>query len=1763
MPRPEITQVYSIETAEGRRQVIQLSQTLNTLDRANERVDDSMAKVARQSDRASAGFLDYGSSSRKLLRNIAGIGLTLATVGGVFRAIGAPIQKSIQNFREFELAVAEIGTLLLKTPDQLGDVSNALDRVSLAFGVDQIDAARAYYQIVSAGATSAAEAQGILEVAVKASIAGITSLETAADTITTVLNAYKLEASEAGAVSDFLFQTIRDGKTRFEDLSASLGQVVTFAANTGVSMHELGAAIAEITKRGVPTAEAITQIRSLLQSVIKPSERAKKTAEELGIEWTDAALKSQGLVEFLRRMEIVTEGNVSTQARLIGRVEGLNASMVLASGGVSDFEQAVKRQSEATGVSEEALASVTNTLDLSIKQLQQAFKVSSTGFGEMASESTGLSHIMDRLSHNITILATRAGAIDISALSLTQQMSRLRKVADDVTVSSENLIGRWDPLAVAANRFALDLDKVVNKNYEFNESLLDNAYSLTKSEEGLQIVLDVQKEYADEAEELASSTDELSDSELKRLANLLSVVDTLQVAVRWSELREQSQLDEAEAASILAEETERNNKLAEEQIAFEAELVKVEREAADAYNELTSASDKLLDNINRLDEAEKAHLETVERLKYLFEIGYIPTRRQYNIEVARSKKVVDDIRASQDALIDTNSRQDSQTRSLVAGINRINTQYLKSTGLVGELRLAEKGRVEALEQIEEAQKRNIESLIDYDTLTEHLNTTKFDNIRLLGRQYSSAEQYSEALNKLGDETEALEELERDYTAVQTELNEAFEDGEIDAKVLAEVLQLLKERFEALKGTIEETEEESKGFFKRLKDGAKEGYENLKDAIEADGADILLDAIDGDRASIERAFEQMGGDFGRTLGTAMAGPIGGIIGEVIGNKLGQELFNIVDRAVSAIDDAFFSGKDRVTVGVNATSSLFDQLAAGPSQRAASGLLLTPQARGAGDDGRRAANRLLQTLLDADEALVEFLKALGIIVDFTNTELEPDRPRSGLRPSEFHNPFGSVAEDAINQGDLDTAADRFIQEWIDALIESYGDQLDPETVAQLSGIETLTELYEFLGVEAAKASLAVSSSTQAMLDQLYPLEAIERQRTETIARLDQELRDGLITQEQYNALVGLTNETAQEAVDSVNQVEQALTEVSSTTQSLLDELYPLEAIERRRLETIAQLDKELEAGLINQEQYNTLVGHVNQTAQDSVDALSEVEEVIVELSDSTQSLLDQLYPVKALERERAETLARLKEELDANVITQEEYDAALKLVNDTIDAQIAGLNTLSDATQSLLDELFPLEKLERDRVATLERLEKELADELISQEQYNAAVAHVNQTAADAAETIFEQSEAVQTLAKTIEAEIISTTQTRIDALEVERLANEKLIATLVEGLSNLTAVEESILGLLSGGSVLEVGRNLSVFGDATRTLAARYEAATTRLRELASGTLDTVSAWQTLEKAMVDQRAIAIELAKAWFDLSASVETTLLGLADALDFSALSPEEQQAERQRRLGEFERQLGLATTPEEFAQISSDYAKTIQDIVNSATVTAGDPAEFEAQRQRDLAGLWSDPSITSWDEYLKRQAEINARVFNEAFSANAFGQTFTGATAEDVQAQIATFASGLLQAFNTLVQGEIGDETETLGDSEDTLAEEVKTLPEQIAELQQQLITDQTTLVERQEVIVSEQEILTQTQKEAAETALEAAKQQLTNAETDGQTAKQNARTAKQNDTSSKLIGRSANDMHTASVIMDRAGSDMVTAANTPVRVIVTTRSSEVNS
>lgn len=237
-----------------------------------------------------------------------GIGISAAT------AFAQAAKSSYDFEKEFRKNMLEVATISTQVTDDMTGFMNQVMSITQEIPIKAPEAAKALYSIVSAG-HDGADGMKILEVSAKAAVGGLTETETAADAITTILNAYKMSAEEAGTVSDQLFTTVRLGKTTFGELGASIAQVAPIAAAYGISIDQVLGAVASLTKQGTPTAQAMTQIRAAIQG----------TAGELG----DAAFQGRTFQEALQLIYEKAGGSASKMKEMLGTDEGLAATLAL------------------------------------------------------------------------------------------------------------------------------------------------------------------------------------------------------------------------------------------------------------------------------------------------------------------------------------------------------------------------------------------------------------------------------------------------------------------------------------------------------------------------------------------------------------------------------------------------------------------------------------------------------------------------------------------------------------------------------------------------------------------------------------------------------------------------------------------------------------------------------------------------------------------------------------------------------------------------------------------------------------------------------------------------------------------------------------------------------------------------------------------------------------------------------------------------------------------------------------------------------------------------------------------------------------------------------------------------------------------------------------------------------------------------------------------------------------------------------------------
>lgn len=375
--------------------------------------------------------------------NIESVASSMQKIGAAMAGIGVV---SATMSMSFDQEFSKVKTIADETQISFDDLKKGVLDVSNTINVDAKLAANALYEIVSAN-ISTADSLKVLEGSAKLAKTGFTDINTAADLMTTVLNAYGSSVDEVNKYSDQMILTQKLAKSTIGELGSSFGDVAGFAATANVEFAQIGSALSVLTTRGVGTSEAITALKAILSAVISPTKEAKDMADELGISFNLSSLQSRGFVKFLKDIEKGCRGDTEAMASLFGSSEALNAVFQLTSKeGMAQFSENLEIISGASGTTEEALKALKTPgedLSAAFNNLKNTLIESGDAFVPIINMITGFISIISQappsIVTTIAVLGTLALTIGTVIKTVNETMSAVNSVSSIVNKVSGGL----------------------------------------------------------------------------------------------------------------------------------------------------------------------------------------------------------------------------------------------------------------------------------------------------------------------------------------------------------------------------------------------------------------------------------------------------------------------------------------------------------------------------------------------------------------------------------------------------------------------------------------------------------------------------------------------------------------------------------------------------------------------------------------------------------------------------------------------------------------------------------------------------------------------------------------------------------------------------------------------------------------------------------------------------------------------------------------------------------------------------------------------------------------------------------------------------------------------------------------------------------------------------------------------------------------------------------------------------------------------------
>ena len=360
-------------------------------------------------------------------------GIATAGVG-----LAAGIGKAIMGAADFQQGIANVGSLVGATDEQmrqLSDAALALGTDITLSGVGATDAAAAMAQLAAAGFSVDDMTNGVTRGVLLLASATGTDVARAAEIAGDTFNAFRksmgLTAADMPGIADLIVGMANASSIGVEDIGNSMKTIAPVAAAMGISIDDVAAAVAALGNQGIKGSEAGTALRGVLASLADPSKESAGLIKQLGLNFRD----SEGRMKDFGGIADELQGKMAglTQAQreqaivqLFGR-ENLAAIMALmseGSAGLDKFTAAIQAQGNASAIG----AQRNNTLRGAFETLLGAAETAGIAFGmgmlpALQQFTQRISSAVSAMVPFITMLGQRLGAALAAAIGLFQRFA--------------------------------------------------------------------------------------------------------------------------------------------------------------------------------------------------------------------------------------------------------------------------------------------------------------------------------------------------------------------------------------------------------------------------------------------------------------------------------------------------------------------------------------------------------------------------------------------------------------------------------------------------------------------------------------------------------------------------------------------------------------------------------------------------------------------------------------------------------------------------------------------------------------------------------------------------------------------------------------------------------------------------------------------------------------------------------------------------------------------------------------------------------------------------------------------------------------------------------------------------------------------------------------------------------------------------------------------------------------------------------------------
>lgn len=312
----------------------------NALQREIAETKQHLKELEKTSGSASAAMEKISKSAEKFGKKTEQIGKKMMPVTAGVTAIGTA---SVVTANNFEDAMSQAAGALDKPMEQMGELRNLAIQMGQETIFSATEAGNAITELAKGGLSEGQIQAGALQTAMDLAAASGMSLGDAANVVVQTMGAFGIEANNSAEAANALAGAAAASSTDVQPLTEALAQCSAGAKNAGWSVQETTAVLGKFADAGITGSDAGTSLKTMLQRLSAPTDKAATMIENLGIQTRDSNGNMLGASEMAEELQSKLGGlDAATRDAALQTIFGsdaMRAAIILTSSGAEGLEK--------------------------------------------------------------------------------------------------------------------------------------------------------------------------------------------------------------------------------------------------------------------------------------------------------------------------------------------------------------------------------------------------------------------------------------------------------------------------------------------------------------------------------------------------------------------------------------------------------------------------------------------------------------------------------------------------------------------------------------------------------------------------------------------------------------------------------------------------------------------------------------------------------------------------------------------------------------------------------------------------------------------------------------------------------------------------------------------------------------------------------------------------------------------------------------------------------------------------------------------------------------------------------------------------------------------------------------------------------------------------------------------------------------------------------------------------------------------------------